>query len=287
MSSKLDREISGLKCNLESAYFTFSSNPFDMKSFIRSMIILLISSIFTLSCVNDEGGDIPILTDLLPSATSIAFDSVIVNEVYLQSYQLYASKLSGRVEVTLTDPSLRYSISKSQNSNFGPTVTLDIDEFENNLATIFVRFRSTLAGVTSNATIKHSTTGLLREPITELSGLAILDGPVELILPMDTLDLGTYNQGWINQFDASYDLVGRFLDGNVKVSVTEGPFTLATSGSDFSDKIEFLRSDFFGDEEATVLVKFSPSAPGVYTDTITHLTPGAEEFMIIRATAGE
>ena len=86
------------------------------------LVPLVLPAIFAgviVSCVQDEGGEIPLFLDVLAETNTISFDSSIIREEHMESYQVAVSQLTSNLQVTLEDEAGVFQISTSSTSGFG------------------------------------------------------------------------------------------------------------------------------------------------------------------------
>lgn len=134
-------------------------------------LILMCGFLFVQSCADKEE-QAPVYLDLITEISVLDFEPVTTDTFAIKSYRVAASKLTGNLEVNITDGP--YTLSKSQSGDFNSSLSFDPQEFTDGLLTIYVKFDPTEEG-TFNGQIAHTTEGFTTASTVQVKGTAILD----------------------------------------------------------------------------------------------------------------
>lgn len=209
------------------------------------------------SCVEDEGGDIPKFLDLATQVTSLDFEAVTIGEASIKSYGLYGSELEGGVTISATAP---FQVSKSATEGFAGEITINPEEFNNEMSTVFVRFSETAEGEFSGQ-ITHSSAGLLAEPTVTVSAISVLD-PASLpdLLFRENF---SYDADLLPNTNRAGDGTNPTLDGWLKVRAANKDLELVDESLTFAGYPD-------SDIGKAVVVDRNPDVPGIQTNLLQH-----------------
>lgn len=193
-------------------------------------LLLIIITPFS-SCVEDEGGTIPVYTDLLVDKSSIDFGPTILGEMSTQSYLISASEISSNVTLSV-DGNQAFSISKTSDGDFSNSLTFSSGELEDGLVTVFIRFLTATEGDFS-ASIIHSSSELTVSPTVTLEGSGITDpDAIPVILFEEDFDYS--GQSFLPTMNRATDDSNPTLEGWLKVRPNNKDCELATTGLTFA-----------------------------------------------------
>lgn len=211
--------------------------------------------VLAIGCVEDEGGEVPKYLDVVTQVTSLDFETVTLSEPKVLTYGLYASEIKDGVTAVSTAPFL---ISKSPTDGFSSEVTFEPGDFENELASVYVRFSASEEGEYTGE-IVHSTDGLISEPKVTVTGLGVLD-PASLpdLLLRENFD---YSEDFLPNTNRATDGTNPTLEGWLKIRAANKDLELIHESLTFSGYPES------GIGKA-VIIDRNPDVPGIQTNLL-------------------
>lgn len=233
------------------------------------LVPLVLPAIFVgviVSCVQDEGGEIPLFLDVLAETNTISFDSSIIREEHMESYQVAVSQFTSNLQVTLEDEAGVFQISTSSTSGFGNSLDIAAAGITDDRVTIFIKFFTETAAESYTATITHTTEGLVNDAVVQIDGLGILDPGktpnVATNVPVIAFDPTVIGATQV----ISYELTASKLQGAVDLELSDAtaPFGISKEMTGpFTSTLNYA-VDEFSPGPVTIYVQFAPVAEGQF-----------------------
>ena len=174
------------------------------------------------------------------------------------------SELKENVTATLTDTNNKFSLSAT-------SITVAEAEATDG-KNITVTFRSDVAG-TFNGTVTLTSTGADNKTVN-LTGIAhapsLTAAPEEL----------TFETQPGTPITKTFDVLGEYLKGDVTLTLTgAAEFAISSDGTTYTSPITLTKAQ--AEEGKTITVKFSPTANGEYSGTVTLNSTGLEQPVVV------
>ena len=221
-------------------------------------LFLLTSLLSTFSCVEDEGGEIPVFLDVITEVSNIDFEAAIIDQSVIQSYRLVGTKLTGDVTISTTAP---FAVSRSASEGFGTSLSISPADFGVGPVVVFVQFFPVEEGEFAGE-ITHITEGLPFTPAVDLAGVGTLD-PASLPVILFEEHFDYPGETSLPSTDRLTSDGNQDLEGWLKVRAANKELVLASAGLDFSGYP-------VTGEGTAVIIDRNPDEPGGQTNLLQH-----------------
>ena len=221
-------------------------------------LLLLISLLSMFSCVEDEGGAIPVFLDVITEVSNIDFEAAIIDQPVTQSYRVVGTKLTGDVAISTTPP---FAVSRSASEGFGTSLSISPADLAAGPVVVFVQFFPVKEGKFAGE-ITHITEGLPFIPAVDLVGVGTQD-PASLPVILFEEHFDYPGETILPSTDRLTSDGNQDLEGWLKVRAANKELVLASAGLDFSGYP-------VTGEGTAVIIDRNPDEPGGQTNLLQH-----------------
>ena len=194
----------------------------------------------------------------------LSFDTII-GEPQTKSFTVTGTDLQGDVTATLNDANGVFSIGDQ------PTITI-AQTYATNGYQVDVTFNSTTAGTFTGYITLSSPNA--QDVTVNLNGIAHAPS-----LTADPEEL-TFETQPGTPITRTFDVLGEYLKGDVTLTLTgAAEFAISSDGTTFTSPITLTKAQ--AEEGKTITVKFSPTANGEYSGTVTLNSTGLEQPVVV------